>query len=118
MDREPAVCAAYAPIFSPVATALIGFGVVAAVVMSVRWSTGNMRRRQIVQHIQQEPLAFLTPSMTSEAELRHTPQSMLPGVSLVMPVKMSSIKSASPKENWRSQINTLYAGFTEAIFVS
>ena len=73
MDHSPEACAAYVPIFfSPVATALIGLGIVAALVMSVRWSTGNLRRRQIVQRISREPLAFLTPSMTSEAELRHT----------------------------------------------
>ena len=60
MNHNPEACAAYTPIFSPVATSLIGLGIVAAVVMSIRWSTGNLRRRQIVQHIQREPV--LTPS--------------------------------------------------------
>nr|AID57154.1 ceramide glucosyltransferase 2 [Emiliania huxleyi] len=37
-------------------------------------------------------------------------------VSMVMPVKWAAIKSRSPKENWKSQLVSMYSGSIEAIF--
>lgn len=116
-SQLPALCAAYTPLFNPIATSFIALGIIAAIVMTVRWGTGTAVRRRRTSKLldPKQPLAFLTPS-GSEEELRHSAQLDLPGVTFVMPVKMTSIKSASPKDNWRSQINTMYAGDTEAIF--
>eukprot|EP00928_Gymnodinium_smaydae_P071762 TRINITY_DN55255_c0_g1_i1.p1 TRINITY_DN55255_c0_g1~~TRINITY_DN55255_c0_g1_i1.p1 ORF type:complete len:518 (-),score=129.75 TRINITY_DN55255_c0_g1_i1:217-1770(-) len=104
---------------SSAATVLVLLGVIANVVTAARFlvaAFARRLRRDSLASTDVEPLRFLAPRGRGESVLRHTLQQALPAVSVVLPVKLSAIKASSPKENWLSQLLTMYGGPVEFVF--
>ena len=107
----------FGPIFfHPGCTVIICIGCLTMLVLGIRWNKGTQTRDSRRVSIEQAPLKFLAPRGRGETILTRDEQDKLPGVAFVMPVKWTAIKSTSPKENWRTQINSFYGGYFEAIF--
>ena len=102
--------------FVPAATGVVTVGIFTGIVLIVRWGLSAQRRVRRTQSIASHPLKFLAPRNRGESVFLYEEQLKLPMVSMVMPVKWAAIKSRSPKENWKSQLVSMYSGSIEAIF--
>lgn len=102
-----------------VAMMLEVMSIITFIVVTVRYTLAIRARGRRAEYITNSgpSLQHLIPFGRGESVFDHDYVSTLPKVALVLAVKFhASVASVSPKENWKSQLGTMYGGQMEAIF--
>lgn len=74
-------------------------------------------RERRIKHVKSgHRLQHLIPYGCDPSVFEPKHRTKMPKVGLVLPVKFVGVKSASPKDNWKTQLTSLYAGEMEAVF--
>lgn len=87
------------------------------IVFSARYILAIRARGRRAEYISNgSDLQHLIPFGRGESIFDHEYVSTLPKVAFVLPVKFHGVKVASPKDNWKAQLGSMYSGQMEAIF--